>query len=255
MIRLVAVVAVLVPAVVVIPRDAAAVTDICAPRSVGVDDVEQPEGGPFDSPTITFTVSTAGCAGATVRYRTRKATPVLPPAHAGADYVTASGLLTWAPGDTTHRTVTVPIVGDTAAEPDEAFALELYDPVGLLLTDPEGVGTIRDDDPTIVVFGKPYCLEICVTCRLRVVTSEPVSVDLTIRLVTRDGTATAGADYRPVHDGTLTIRAGTSAAEYEIGIHDDQVAEDTETFLVQLSAPSAGEIAEDLVTVGVVDDD
>lgn len=255
MTRLVAVSAMLVLAVAAVSVGPAVADDICAPRSIGVSDATQFEGG-FFAETMTFTVTSAGCAGGTVQYATG-ADPggAMPMAEPGLDYTPVSGELSWAPGDTTNRTVVVDLVGDYAIEPDEVFTLELFNPVGLVLADPVGLGTIHNDDVTITPLGKPHCLESCVACRLRVITSEPAPVDLTIHFATQDGSATAESDYTGVSNGVLTIPAGTSAAELNIAVHDDQVAERDENFYVYLHAPSNGKITENQVAMGIVDDD
>ncbi|MDM4721468.1 Calx-beta domain-containing protein [Micromonospora sp. WMMA1363] len=256
MTRLVAVGAVLVLAVVAISVRPAVAADICAPRSIGVSDTARFEGGLVPAATMTFTVWSTGCAGGTVQFATGAgAGGAVPMAESGFDYVPASGELAWPPGDTTSRTVVVEIVGDYVVEPDEVFALELLSPVGLTLADPVGLGTIRNDDVRITPLGKPHCLESCVDCRLRVITSEPAPVDLTIHFATEDGSATAGADYTAISDGSLTIPAGASAAELSIRVRDDRVVEREEYFYVRLYEPSAGEITEDRVAMGIVDDD
>ena len=49
-------------------------------------------------------------------------------ATAGSDYTATTGTLVFAPGETS-KTIAVPIVGDTAFEPDETFTLALSNPV------------------------------------------------------------------------------------------------------------------------------
>ena len=52
---------------------------------------------------------------------------------APADYASATGTLSWAAGDITERTITIPIVADGLAEPDETFSVTLSVPVGATL--------------------------------------------------------------------------------------------------------------------------
>jgi glucose/arabinose dehydrogenase len=68
-------------------------------------------------------------------------------AAAGLDYVTTGGGLTFAPG-VTQQTKTVDVLGDLLVEPDEFFVLNLSSPINATLADPQGVGTIVDDDAT-----------------------------------------------------------------------------------------------------------
>jgi hypothetical protein len=67
---------------------------------------------------------------------------------ADGDYQPVStGLLTWDAGDSTSRTIQVPIYGDTAFEPDESLLVLLKNPVGAAFWNDRGTGTIVNDDP------------------------------------------------------------------------------------------------------------
>lgn len=67
-----------------------------------------------------------GVAGATsVHYSTANGTAV-----AGSDYTAKSGRLTWGNGDSTPKTFAVPIVNDSAVEPNETVRLILSAPTG-----------------------------------------------------------------------------------------------------------------------------
>jgi len=69
---------------------------------------------------------------------------------AAADYTATDTIVTFADGDTTAKTVNVPILQDTADEPDETVNLTLSTPTGgaTLGAQTTGVLTITDDDPT-----------------------------------------------------------------------------------------------------------
>ena len=66
-------------------------------------------------------------------------------ATAGSDYKARSGTLSFAPG-TTSLSLSVPILGDTLAEPDETLLVNLANPVNALIKDGEAIGTIGNDD-------------------------------------------------------------------------------------------------------------
>ena len=112
--------------------------------TISINDVSVQEGnsGPI---TMSFTValSASSTSPVTVDYATSNGT-----ATAGADYTAVSGTLTFSPGETT-KTITVPIFGDTDAEPDETFALTLSNPSSGTFTKPTGTGTIQNDDATV----------------------------------------------------------------------------------------------------------
>ncbi len=63
----------------------------------------------------------------------------------GSDYVAKSGELVFAPG-TTAQTFEITINGDATQESDETFFINLSNPIGGLLGDPQAIGTILSDD-------------------------------------------------------------------------------------------------------------
>jgi Calx-beta domain len=89
---------------------------------------------------LAVTLDVPSASPVTVQYATSGITAVQ-----GEDFLAASGVLSFAPGQTT-RNVTVSVVGDQLFEGNETFRVLLSNPVGALLLDPEGIGTIVDDD-------------------------------------------------------------------------------------------------------------
>ena len=94
-----------------------------------------------------FTVSLDGAATATVHYATADGS-----AFAGSDYVAQSGTLSIGRSDVS-KTVSVPIVNDSALEGDETFQLQLSDPRGLAASgnDLSATATITDDDAVVAL--------------------------------------------------------------------------------------------------------
>jgi hypothetical protein len=92
--------------------------------------------------SLSFTVTLANPTPlrVSVAYATADGT-----AAAGSDYTATSGTLVFGPGQT-NKTVAVPIIGDTAYEPDETFTLTLSNPVNGTLGTATATGTIRNDD-------------------------------------------------------------------------------------------------------------
>lgn len=88
----------------------------------------------------------------TVAYSTTDHTATV----ADNDYLSASGVLTFAPGVTTQW-LTVLIVGDTTVEADETFTVTLDNASNALLEQSQASGTILDDDavPTATATGTP----------------------------------------------------------------------------------------------------
>ena len=94
------------------------------------------------SAVVTLTLSAASTSSVTVNYATAAGT-----ATAGTDYTTTSGTATFAAG-ATSTTITVPIVGDTAVEPNETVLVNLTSPVNATIADAQAVVTITNDDTT-----------------------------------------------------------------------------------------------------------
>ena len=112
-------------------------------NSVSIGDAGVGETG---EATFTITLGTAAPQTVSVNWATQDGT-----ATAGSDYAAAGGTVSFAPGETS-KTVAVPILGDTAAEGGENFAVNLSSPAGTLVRDGQGVGTIADDDaPPVAV--------------------------------------------------------------------------------------------------------
>jgi chitinase len=84
------------------------------------------------------TLSQASTTPVTVLYGTANGT-----ATAGSDYSAVSGTLTFAAGQTS-KTISVPILGETIAKPDETFAVTLSGATGATIARGSATGTIHD---------------------------------------------------------------------------------------------------------------
>jgi ribosomal protein L35AE/L33A/predicted secreted protein len=116
-----------------------------------ISDVNITEG---DSGTMTanftVTLTPASSNTVTVDFATANGT-----ATAGSDYQSASNTLTFNPGDAPKQ-ISVNINGDTLVEPDEAFFVNLTNATGAAIGDPQGVGTIQNDDVANLVISQIY---------------------------------------------------------------------------------------------------
>jgi hypothetical protein len=111
-----------------------------------VNDVSVTEGNSGTTPA-TFTITRTGPTtnSASVGWYADKGT-VLGSTSAAQDFKAASGTATFAAGSST-TTVSIAVVGDTYAEPNEQFQLKLSMPVGInTIADGIGVCTILNDD-------------------------------------------------------------------------------------------------------------
>src|SRR5207245_2842978 len=66
-------------------------------------------------------------------------------AKAGEDYISASGTLSFAPGETS-KPITVSVVGDPFKEGNDIFVVNLSGASNGIILDPQGVGLILNDD-------------------------------------------------------------------------------------------------------------
>lgn len=122
-------------------------------------------------------VATSASAQVTVNWATANGT-----ATAGQDYVAASGTLTFASGET-QKTISITVNGDTTPEANETFRVLLSSPINATIADGDGLGTITDDDSTIVEKGfNP--LPPCRVIDTRVAAQGPALAAGTNRVVT-----------------------------------------------------------------------
>ncbi|HBB89084.1 MAG TPA: hypothetical protein DC047_15875 [Blastocatellia bacterium] len=117
-----------------------------------INDVTVPEP---DSGTTTaqFTVTLSPTSTQTVmvNYITANNTAIAP-----TDYQTTSGTLTFTPGQST-QTIDVLVNGDTTNEAIcETFFVNLNTPVNAAISDPQGIGSITDNDGTKLVISQIY---------------------------------------------------------------------------------------------------
>ena len=109
--------------------------------SLSINNVSQAEGNSgTTNVTFTVTLAYAGTQTVTVNYATSDGTATAP-----GDYTGTSGTLTFSPG-ITIQTVTVPVIGDIQAEPDETFAVTLSNATNAAILTAQGIGTIVNDD-------------------------------------------------------------------------------------------------------------
>lgn len=219
--------------------------DACdAPPSIRVNDIQITEGS-SGTTNATFSVTLSGPTVNTVglSWATGNGTATAP-----SDYTASSGSLTFTAGQTS-QTLTVPVVGDTADEPDETFVVNLSSYSGATMADSQGMATIADDDepPATLVIGDRTVLEgaagTTTGARFRVTLSRAMPTAVTVAWQTVNGTATAPSDFRAA-TGTLTIPAGATAKTVTVRVRGDDVRERDELFTVVLSTPVGATIVD-----------
>ncbi|MCD4749011.1 MAG: beta-propeller fold lactonase family protein [Thermoanaerobaculales bacterium] len=156
---------------------------------------------------------------------------------AGIDYIADSGMVTIDPGND-QATITILACGETEMEDDESFFVDLLNPSNAVLLDPQGRGTIIDDDtpPQLsinnVTITEPQTGTI--GAFFRVSSSRLWDQEVSFDYTTSEGTADAGLDYLST-SGMGTIPVGSLETTVEVEILADTLNEEEETFFVTLS--------------------
>ena len=191
---------------------------------------------------LAVTLSKASADVVTVMYWTVGGTAV-----AGSDYTAATGTLTFLAGSR-REVIEVATIEDELAESDEGFTVELRAPSGATLRDDTGTGTIIDDDtdtgtgdalPELSI--ADVTVEEGETVELAVTLSKASDEAVTVEYRTVGVTAEEGVDYTAA-TGTLTFLAGSRREVIEVATIEDQEGEADETFRVELSGASGGDI-------------
>ncbi|HET9671520.1 MAG TPA: Calx-beta domain-containing protein [Actinomycetota bacterium] len=184
--------------------------------------------------TYSFVASLSAASGrtVTVQWTTQDDTAV-----AGSDYTSASGILTFAPGDTSE-TATVTVHGDVVAELDETFAVVLTAPTNAALGDDRTFGSILDDEGLPVLdLGAPAVAEGdagLTSLAFTVSLSNPSALPVTVDWTTADGTALAGSDYAAA-SGVVSFAPLDVSETVVVDVLGDAVYERDETVAVELS--------------------
>jgi uncharacterized repeat protein (TIGR01451 family) len=218
---------------------------------LAVDDVsvEEGESGTVDA-VFTVTLSTLTSREVRVHFATTDDS-----AHAPEDYVAASGDLVL-PAGVTSATVRVQVVGDRLDEADERFMLRLSQPVGALLGDGEGQGTILDDEQAELSVGDVEVREGdagTVNAVFPIHLSSVAVHTVTIRFSTSGITATPDTDFVAA-SGQVSFAAGETDKSVTVQVKGDLLLEPDETFQVTL-AGAVGAALADAVAVGTILDD
>jgi hypothetical protein len=203
--------------------------------------------------TITATLSAQSGFTVTANYATSGNT-----ATAGDDYIDTSGILTFAPGQTS-RTFSVSILEDVLDEGVEAVNLALSAPSNATLGTPAGASLrIDDNDPMpSVQFSAPtYSVdESAGIATITVALSEPSGRIVSVEYTANDGTATGGSDYTVV-SGRVDIPALQTSGAFTVPILPDSDIEPDETVILTLRNPSDATLgAPASVILTIVDDD
>ncbi|HEX5936701.1 MAG TPA: Calx-beta domain-containing protein [Actinomycetota bacterium] len=236
--------------------DADALGTIVDDELMPVLDIDEPSiaEGQSGTTTLTFSVTLSHPSAIPV---SADWTTTAGTAAAGSDFVTDDGTLNFAAMDTSE-TVEVTVNGDGTYELDETVLLDLVNPQGAPVGDPQGIGTIENDDaaPALSVGDVSKAEGNAGTSTLSfVVTLTGASdVDATVDFATSNGTAVAGADYT-ASSGTVTIPAGVTSGAVDVPILGDGTWEPAETLTLTLSGSAHASLGDPVALGRIRNDD
>ncbi len=230
------------------------ITNDDAMPALAIDDVAIDEGN-SGTTTLGFTVSLSAVSGQTVTvgYAAANGTATTD----DADYVAASGTLSFAPGVTTQP-VSVTVTGDVKNEANETLTVNLSVPTNASVSDSQGIGTINNDDavPALSIDdvaideGNSGTTTLGFTVSLSAVSGQTV----TVGYAAANGTATTDdADYVAA-SGTLSFAPGVTTQPVSVTVNEDVKNEANETLNVNLSAPTNATIS-DSQGLGTINND
>ncbi len=140
----------------------------------------------------------------------------------------------------TTGTVTVPTTDDAIDELDETVLVNLgATPVGVTVTDPQGSGTIFDNDARLVTIGNAVSVNEGTSLSYPISLTTPSLTD-TVITISLSGTATSGVDYT-TPSFTVTIPAGQTTINLVIPTINDVQNEVTETVIITITAVTSGD--------------
>jgi len=190
-------------------------------------------------------LSTPATQTVTVRYGTSNGT-----AAQGVDYTYSSGIVTFNPGESS-KSITVPVRGDAAIEPNETFTVTLVGPVNATLSRHTALATINNDDFPTISTGDATTTETA-PANFTVTLSAPVPFPVRVGYTTLNNTAVAPADYQAT-GGTLEFLPGEVTKIVTVPVANDSTFEATENFRLVLSSAFNATLARG-IGVGIITD-
>ncbi|HEV7485554.1 MAG TPA: Calx-beta domain-containing protein [Thermoanaerobaculia bacterium] len=203
--------------------------------------------------TVTLTRG-GGTDPASVNYATSNGSAIAP-----GDYAAASGLASFAAGETT-TTFNVAINDDLIFEGNQTFNLILSSPSAnaALGAQSTAVATITDNEapPTLAINSVSQAEGNSGTTpfNFTVTLTGASEVTATVQYATADGTAAAPGDYAAT-SGTLTFAPGVTTQPITVLVNGDTAFEPNETFAVNLNTPANATIATGSGTGTILNDD
>ncbi len=173
------------------------------------------------------------------------------------DYLPISGTLN-IPENQFSASIPVTIYGDLTLEPDEIFSIDISNPTNATIGDPQGTGTIQNDDalPDISISDVNLIEGDSggVTAAFTVTLSTPSQTQVSVDYSTSDGIATTtDGDYLAA-SGTVFFAPGVVSQPISVTVSGDTKFELDESFLVNITNPING-VPIDNQAIGTINND
>jgi hypothetical protein len=184
---------------------------------------------------------------ASVAYSTTNGTAV-----AGSDYTAVNGTLNWSDGDTTARTITVPVNSAATFSGKKSFAVALSDAsAGATIGNPASATVMISGDATAPAApAAAGSLQFSAASYSVAQTIGTVSVAVNrvsgsggaiqVSYATTDGSAVAGTAYTATSGNLSWADGDTSAKSFSVPISTATAFSGNKSFAIGLSAPTAG---------------
>ena len=212
------------------------------------------DGTPVAAVTVTRAGVSTGAVSATVNLTDGTAT-------GGLDYTNTPIPVSFASGDTTPKTIVVPIINDTLVEPTETVNLTLASPTGgaTIGTPSTATLSILDNDSSLQFSSPTFSVNedgtpvAAVTVTRTGASTGPVSAIVNLA----DGTATAPADYTNTPIPVSFASGDTTPKVITVPIFNDTLVEPSETINLSLgSATGNASIGtQSTATLTIIDND
>lgn len=157
----------------------------------------------------------------------------------------------------TNGTIKIVIYGDNRPEPDETFFVNVWNSY-VTVAPSQGQGSILNDDSSPSISISDVALTEgntgAANATFIVSLSAAYGQAVTVNYSTANGTATAGGDYVGT-SGTLVFAPGETSKIIVVAVLGDRSPEANETFVVNLSSPANGSVADGQGVGTILDDE
>ncbi len=176
----------------------------------------------------------------------------------GGDFLSATGTLSFAPGQTAQRVV-VPIVDDAIAESDELFYVTLSAASAGSFADASATGLIGRSDGTVsaspVLSSRPVIVgESELYAEFVVRLDAPSNQVVTVNFANANGSAQHTADYM-AQSGTLSFEPGETTRSVRVPLLEDAGQEAGQVFYFILSTPVNATLGTGTQVASIIDND